>query len=78
MAGVLSCPGACGILLDQGLNLCPLHWQDSQPMDPVKSPTYNFYICGNVGFHVKLLCSQPLKQEWQYFCNVGHLRSTDQ
>ena len=23
----LSCPTACGIFLDQGLNLCPLHWQ---------------------------------------------------
>ena len=32
---------------------------------PAKSPTYNFYICGNVGFHVKLLLlsSQPLEQE---------------
>ena len=23
----LSCPAACGILLDQGLDSCPLHWQ---------------------------------------------------
>ena len=23
----LSCSVACGIFLDQGLNLCPLHWQ---------------------------------------------------
>ena len=23
----LSCPAACGIFLDQGSNLCPLHWQ---------------------------------------------------
>ena len=23
----LSCSMACGIFLDQGLNLCPLHWQ---------------------------------------------------
>ena len=23
----LSCSAACGIFLDQGLNLCPLHWQ---------------------------------------------------
>ena len=22
-----SCPMACGISLDQGWNLCPLHWQ---------------------------------------------------
>ena len=23
----LSSPEACGIFLDQGLNLCPLHWR---------------------------------------------------
>ena len=23
----LDCPMACGIVPDQGLNLCPLHWQ---------------------------------------------------
>ena len=29
----LSCSVASGILLDQGLNLCPLHWQaDSYPL----------------------------------------------
>ena len=29
----LSCCVACGIFLDQGLNLCPLHWQaDSYPL----------------------------------------------
>ena len=28
-----SCSAACGIFPDQGLNLCPLHWQaDSQPL----------------------------------------------
>ena len=24
----LSCPVACGIFLDLGLNPCPLHWQE--------------------------------------------------
>ena len=29
----LSCSAACGISSDQGLNLCPLHWQaDSLPL----------------------------------------------
>ena len=29
----LSCPKACGIFTDQGLNPCPLHWQaDSYPL----------------------------------------------
>ena len=27
MAQGLSCSVACGIVSDQGLNLCPLHWQ---------------------------------------------------
>ena len=30
----LSCPMACGTFLDQGSNLCPLHWEvDSLPLD---------------------------------------------
>ena len=34
-----SCSTACGILLDQGSNLCPLHWQvDSQPLYHQGSP----------------------------------------
>ena len=41
----LSCPVACGIFLDQGLNSCPLHWQaDSQPLhlqgNPVETYIY--------------------------------------
>ena len=36
----LSCSAACGIFLDQGLNLCPLHWQvDSNPLHHQGSPT---------------------------------------
>ena len=35
-----SCSAACGILPDQGSNLCPLHWQaDSQPLRHQGSPT---------------------------------------
>ena len=35
-----SCSAACGILPDQGLNLCPLHWQaDSQPLRHQGSPS---------------------------------------
>ena len=30
----LSCPMACGIFPDRGLNPCPLHWQvDSEPLN---------------------------------------------
>ena len=35
------CSAVCGILLDQGLNLHPLHWQaDSLPLSPQGSPAY--------------------------------------
>ena len=37
----LSCPLACEIFLDQGLNLWPLHRQaDSQPLDHQGSPSF--------------------------------------
>ena len=39
-----SCPAACGIFPDQGLNPCPLHWQaDSQPLRHQGSPVEYFY-----------------------------------
>ena len=42
----LSCSKACGIFPDQGLNLCPLHWQvASHPLYHQGSPT------------ISLLCS---------------------
>ena len=47
-----SCSAACGILPDQGLNPCPLHWQaDSQPPRHQGSPS------------MKFLCK---KSEWKY------------
>ena len=40
-----SCSAACGILLDQGSNPCPLHWQaDSQPLRHQGSPKINFLM----------------------------------
>ena len=43
VAHELSCPAACGIFLDQGLNLCPLHWQvNSYPLHHQGSP-YIFF-----------------------------------
>ena len=39
MAHGLSCSAACGIILDQGLNPCLLHWgADSQPLHHQGSP----------------------------------------
>ena len=38
----LSCSMVCGIFLDQGLNVCLLHWQeDSLPLSHQGSPRYN-------------------------------------
>ena len=38
----LSCPVPSGVFLDQGSNLCPLHWQvDSWPLDHQESPSYS-------------------------------------
>ena len=39
----LSCSLACGLLLEQILNPCPLHWQaDSQPLDHQGKPLHFF------------------------------------
>ena len=41
----LSCPMACGILLDQGSNLCPLHWEaDSYPLYHQGSPKARLFL----------------------------------
>ena len=40
-----SCSAACGILPDQGSNLCPLHWQaDAQPLRHQGSPCFPLLI----------------------------------
>jgi len=44
----LSCPTACGIFLDQGLNPCCLHWQaDSLPLEHQESPHRSILLCLN-------------------------------
>ena len=43
----LSCSLACGIFLDQGLNLCLLRWQvDSLPLSHQGSPCFFLFRCG--------------------------------
>ena len=51
----LTCPVACVIFLEQGLNPCPLHWQaDSELLNHQESPsifcTWFFFLttCKNV------------------------------
>ena len=61
-----SCSVACGILPDQGSNLCPLHWQaDSQPLRHQGSPPF-FYsgIAGsydNSMFNILRNCSEAAR-----------------
>ena len=44
MAHSLSCSMACGMFPDQGLNLCPLHWQvDYFPLYHQGSPVLNLF-----------------------------------
>ena len=54
----LSCPSACGIFPDQGLNPCPLHWrEDSYPLDHQGSP------------YIQCFCSQLIVQNlFHWFC----------
>ena len=41
----LSCSLACGLLLEQILNPCPVHWQaDSQPLDHQGKPLHFLFI----------------------------------
>ena len=46
-----SCSAACGILLEQGSNPHPLHWQaDSQPLRHQGSPTFNVLMSYFISF----------------------------
>ena len=47
MAHGLSCPMVCGIFPNQGLNLCPLHWQvDSHLLRHSCSPRLTLFLKG--------------------------------
>ena len=55
-----NCSAACGILPDQGLNPCPLHWQaDSQPLHHQGSPG-GFLITDSIPFYLLFVCSDFL------------------
>ena len=52
----LSCSAACGVLLDQGLNLYLLHWQaDSLPLSHQGSPTIQFWHSLSVSWLLPVL-----------------------
>ena len=62
----LSCSVACGSFLDQGLNLCLLHWQpDSLPLSHQGSPSYHVF-----SFHGFIILSHWiywLQYIWTFF-----------
>ena len=56
----LSCPSACGILLDLVSNLCSLHWQvDSYPLTTREAPHSHFDVGPWVLHHS---CSHPFSE----------------
>ena len=71
-----SCSAACGIFLDQGSNLCPLHWQvDSNPLHHRGSPTdVIFFWCPQRCFR-QLGCSEKEGNYWEFvsFCFIFQL-----
>ena len=59
----LSCSAACGIVPDQGSNLCPLHWQaDPYPLYHQRSPSSSFFNC-KTEFKVVLASQSVVKMK---------------
>ena len=59
-----SCSAACGILPDQGSNLCPLHRQaDSQPLRHQGSPVLYFFM----SLSLFLLCKEVHRYHFSRF-----------
>ena len=57
----LSCSVACGIFLEQGSNLCPLHWQaGSQPLGHRGSPDLIF-LSYKMGTQIVKCRSPPIR-----------------
>ena len=82
MAHGLSCSAACGIFLDWGSNLCPLHWQaDSYPLHHQGSPILIFdgryslavqRVSANSRYHpqcMRAFISSPLPNT-RYFTHI--------
>ena len=75
----LSCSLACGIFLDQGLNLCLLHWQvDSLPLSHRGSPCFFLLKCGYfilvlLGFQVVIPIYSTGGQGCSLVCGTGFL-----
>ena len=56
----MSCPAACGIFPDQGLTLCPLHWQvGSLLLDHQGSPAQLIFDKGTKAIQWEEKCITP-------------------
>ena len=71
----LNCSAACGIFPDQGLNPCPLHWQeDLQPLDDQES--YSVFMHAQSFSHVQFFATP-----WTVVCqapqSMGYSRQDD-
>ena len=52
----LNCPGACGIFLDQGWNLCLLHWKANSHLLTSREVPVSFSIRRILGFQYPQGC----------------------
>ena len=80
---LLSCSTACGIFLDQGSNLCLLHWKaDSLPLIHQGSPIISSLLAGVFYKEMLLVNNLPLRYNLQIkldecLFQKGHLNSGD-
>ena len=71
----LSCPAACGLLLDQRWNLCLLNWQvDSLPLSQRGSPMLNIsgesgHLCLIAAFRGKAFIFFTFKCDVSWVCH---------
>ena len=70
----LNCSAVCGIFPDQGLNPCPLHWQDFQPLDDQES--YSVFMYAQSLSHIQFFANP-----WTVVCqapqSMGYSRQDD-
>ena len=67
----ISCSAACGILLDQVLNPCLLHWQaDSLPLNHQGSPHFTFNFKISASSHQLTLEVERDPVQFNYFSTV--------
>ena len=58
----LSCSAVCGIFLDQGLNLCPLHWQAVLTTAPPGKSKLSVFLLSNLQSSLCILDTSLLSE----------------